>query len=603
MSFDVDARGSLAILDQVNSRVQIFDVHGHVLHTITVPRTSMHLRLTSKGIAVTEPWKNREVLEYALNGTLLGRTILPSTVEWPTDLYEVNQIIYVEADNQLVAVPFAHRPIPGPDQVTLPGRPLQNVSGMYATFGGFEDGNQSVRMVIRGVGSLQQLKLHLEDRRILQVQDRFFDQIGNTYVQLYVSESLDTATPPERSPEVLLKINPQHEFVRAFLQSSLHYPVMQARQFAVGPSGEVYQLESSPNGVVVYRLELQPRGLGRHIQQPLNDLPHDLVTPPPSRPNVESTRTAYPKETHLTDHSKTPASGATRLVSPLSGSYSGPPPITRDQIIEIAQSAVGSPYVWGGESWNPFNRSYNGADCSGLVSTSWQVYQARPTTQESSSRPSTAELNANSSWWFIDSNSGNRQKGDAFVRNDSLVQHTWLYEQEGGSGYVWSYEALNASYPIRHVQNSMSGFRLTRRYIDGTGIGIAGRDTGWIYSDFQDTFTSFGKEPNVGHPFDNGGTIFVHRWTIPNKESGYAQDFRTAGGSKSVIMHGDGRSGAFWVHGSIYSTYMGMGGPGSFLGWPTTNEVTASNGCSNVPRQYYVGGYITLDCDGVWRAH
>ncbi len=52
---------------------------------------------------------------------------------------------------------------------------------------------------------------------------------------------------------------------------------------------------------------------------------------------------------------------------------------------------------------------------------------------------------------------------------------------------------------------------------------------------------------------------------------------------------------AYEVHGAIYSTYVGMGGSPSWLGFPTSDEYVASTG---YPRNDFEGGYITTT-DGV----
>jgi hypothetical protein len=98
----------------------------------------------------------------------------------------------------------------------------------------------------------------------------------------------------------------------------------------------------------------------------------------------------------------------------------------------------------------------------------------------------------------------------------------------------------------------------------------------------------------------------VQSWCIagrPAVKMALPRTFAAVGVEPGVMMHGDGRPGAFLVHGAIYNTYMGMGGPGSWLGWPTGNEYTYWNGCFNTQRQNFVSGYITQDCGGTWRAY
>ncbi len=595
MSFAIANDGRLAILDQVNSRVQIFDTNGQWQQSITVPRTASHLLFMAQGVVVSEPWYKREVLAYDPNGVLRERVALSNEVEWPTDLAAIGSSIYVESDGRLLALPFTTLPMVSANAASLPGRPLLHQAGMSMAPGRLEANSQAVRLVNQGNGRISQLQLHIADRQILQLQDYFSDPAGNLYIQLYLSESLTSAEYPERNPEALLKIDARGMFVGAFIQSSMHYTLLQQRQYVLGPDGAIYQMQATAEGVTIYRLSFPAVGQARSTRQSFTDLPAGLFAPPASRPNVAPPPTRQDKVTTLVDHAA-PESGDVSINGFGSGSYSGPPPMTVAQIMEIAQSAVGSPYRFGGESWNPFNRSYNGADCSGLVSTAWQVNHARPSTEEASSRPSTTDLlniPSGSAWYSV----SNRQAGDAFTSSS----HAFLYEAEGSSGQVWVYEALNQNYPIRHAQRSFSGYSLRRRS-NLDAYGIAGRDKGWIFGEFLDVYQAFGGQGAVGYPFDNGGSYLVHRWDV-NGEDGFTQDFRGGSRGQTAIMHGDARPGSFLVQGAIYWTYMNMGGPGSWLGWPTSNEESFWNGCKWTVRQRYVGGYITEDCNsGIWRA-
>jgi hypothetical protein len=58
------------------------------------------------------------------------------------------------------------------------------------------------------------------------------------------------------------------------------------------------------------------------------------------------------------------------------------------------------------------------------------------------------------------------------------------------------------------------------------------------------------------------------------------------------IYYKSGAPEAYEVHGSIYATYVGMGGSTSWLGFPTSDEFIAPTG---YPRSNFEGGYITWD--------
>lgn len=601
VSFDVGVDGTLAILDQVNSRVQIYSPGGTLRQSIRVPRTATHLRLTPTSIVVSEPWLTRTVLEYAFDGKEIGAASLPETIEWPTNLFEHNGLIYVEAENQLHALALPQRSSITTEQAVLPGRPTQNQPRLYHTVSDFEDDHRAVRFIRQGKAGIEQLKLVLADRHILQVQDHFSDQAGNVYVQVYLSESLGQASDPARNPEALLKLDQRGRILGAYLQSSVHFTDYQVRRFAVDGNGTVYQLEATLEGATIYQITFRPVGHHQLTQHRFADLPQGLIAPAPARVNTASPSTPLQSDTQLIDHTAAQpwtnaggapptASGDVSILGYASGSYSGPPPMTRDQIIEIAQSGVSSPYKLGWESWDPFNRSYNGADCSGLISTAWQVNHTRPTREEATSRPSASMLLNNTTYWYgVDVNS--RQKGDAFTSSS----HSFLFEANVSGSTVWVYEALNSNYPIRHVTRDIGGYALRRR-VNLDGNGIVGRDKGWIYGLFLDVYNNLGGESAVGHPFDNGGSILVHRWY-----QGYVQDMRGGWRGQGSLMHGDAVGASFLVHGAIYWTYMNMGGPGSWLGWPISNEESFYNGCSWTVRQRFQYGYITYNCQtGRW---
>ena len=49
------------------------------------------------------------------------------------------------------------------------------------------------------------------------------------------------------------------------------------------------------------------------------------------------------------------------------------PSVTRAEIIARAQSALGTDYTWGQESWTPDSSSGDGPDCSGYALKCWEV--------------------------------------------------------------------------------------------------------------------------------------------------------------------------------------------------------------------------------------
>ena len=120
----------------------------------------------------------------------------------------------------------------------------------------------------------------------------------------------------------------------------------------------------------------------------------------------------------------------------------------------------------------------------------------------------------------------------------------------------------------------------------------------------------------VGQPFNNGGSEWVHRWdgTDPTKR-GWVQDFKGGSSGQGIIMCSDAEprcsdtnpdNVAYWVHGSIFLKYLeNEGGPG-WLGYPRSNEYPWSGGDCGFPRPRsdFYHGYITWSCNnGGWWAY
>src|SRR5882724_9780805 len=122
-----------------------------------------------------------------------------------------------------------------------------------------------------------------------------------------------------------------------------------------------------------------------------------------------------------------------------SRSYSGPPPVTPLQILDIARSALGTRYVHGAESWATETPGRAGVDCSGLIAKAWQLPRAAESWEELGARPTTETLNVDTRDWFKLPLRA-RQPGDALVRYEADVRHAFIYERDEGDR-VWVYEA------------------------------------------------------------------------------------------------------------------------------------------------------------------
>jgi hypothetical protein len=157
--------------------------------------------------------------------------------------------------------------------------------------------------------------------------------------------------------------------------------------------------------------------------------------------------------------------------------------MSRDEIIDIAQSAMGYSYWWGGDHWNPNNKDnpgkctphYSGggcpacshsgpwgADCSGLVGKTWMVPSRIPITQHSHPYNTTSFRTLRTHWYGIQRS--DLQRGDALVSSSHIV----LFERFMSNGQMMVYECAGCSIGCRHRSRSVSSsyIAIRRRNVD-----------------------------------------------------------------------------------------------------------------------------------------
>lgn len=170
--------------------------------------------------------------------------------------------------------------------------------------------------------------------------------------------------------------------------------------------------------------------------------------------------------------------GATALVSPTAALAATAPTLTRAEIIARAESAVGTAYTWGGESWTPDTMAGAGPDCSGLVLKCWEVprmmlYQEEDGVNASiSPRYTTAEFLYNSGPWYSLSSRSQLLAGDILVKHANGAGHVVLYAEGDAWGYPIVYEAPYTGATVRRTSRYLSSeFQPRRRsYLADTGI-------------------------------------------------------------------------------------------------------------------------------------
>jgi hypothetical protein len=128
------------------------------------------------------------------------------------------------------------------------------------------------------------------------------------------------------------------------------------------------------------------------------------------------------------------------------------PDKTRQDIIRYAATGIGSPYIWGGGNWDPNDRGFGGADCSGFVSKSWSLTHWTPYRVNYHGPYSTASLIVTPGPYWDEVDRSDLRYGDAIVyRYDGNTSgHTYIYLSGDGWGEHEVYEARGSAYGIVH---------------------------------------------------------------------------------------------------------------------------------------------------------
>jgi hypothetical protein len=127
------------------------------------------------------------------------------------------------------------------------------------------------------------------------------------------------------------------------------------------------------------------------------------------------------------------------------------PSKTRAEIVRYAATGIGSPYVWGGGNWDPNNRTFGGADCSGFVSKSWSLTQWSPYRTDLHGYSTSDFIETPGPYW-TEVDRGALIYGDAIVYryNSNQSGHTYIYLAGDGWGEHEVYEARGTDYGIVH---------------------------------------------------------------------------------------------------------------------------------------------------------
>jgi cell wall-associated NlpC family hydrolase len=219
------------------------------------------------------------------------------------------------------------------------------------------------------------------------------------------------------------------------------------------------------------------------------------------------------------------------------GAQAAIPSMTPYEIIARAESAIGSDYIWGGESWVPDSPGTDGPDCSGLGLKCWEVprtlyYQEENGDTTTFTRYTSGSFyNLAGPWSELDSRA-DLQMGDILVKNNGSSGHVTIYY----SGDAWNspviYEAPGTGLQIRRISRYLgSEYKPIRRdSMSSAGIVLdnptaksaGGSDVGGNWTRSTSVSGYWGTDYQV-HAATTG-TAWA-RWTPRLPSAGYYEIF------------------------------------------------------------------------------
>jgi len=146
--------------------------------------------------------------------------------------------------------------------------------------------------------------------------------------------------------------------------------------------------------------------------------------------------------------------------------------------LDMAASAVGSWYKWGGACWKTTDREWGGADCSGLVVKAWQVPRSSKITENYHPYGTWHLFNHTTHWYAV--KRASLWKGDIVGYSDPdgdgpASGHVVMYYYGDKWGLIRAYEAPRTGQRIkfgwRDISASKWKFRRRHNLIQTLGPG------------------------------------------------------------------------------------------------------------------------------------
>jgi len=255
MDFAV-ADDTLYVLDPVNARVQLFDLHGSFRSELPIgTRTADFLCVDDRGnVTVLDAFVRRELKTFSPSGELLAHAELPASIGLCSAIFVAGDRVYVEERHSRVyELSMARGQLGAPAAVvgTLPGRPLRSDRRtVHARRVGARD------VIVKGETSTT-LRFEQPVASIVALES---DDSGRVYLAAACRPTPDG--DPWKTEIVLVALEPG-ERIAGLIRMPNAYITDHYRKLFVSHTGDIIQMQTTENGVRFVRWPLTTAKGGR----------------------------------------------------------------------------------------------------------------------------------------------------------------------------------------------------------------------------------------------------------------------------------------------------------------------------------------------------
>ena len=240
---------TLYVLDPVNARVQLFDLHGSFRGEIPIgTRTADLMCVDDRGnVTVLDAFVRRELKTFSPSGELLAHAELPASIGLCSAIFVAGDRVWVEERHSRVYELSAARGqfgAPAAVVSTLPGRPLRSNRGtVHARKVGTRD------VIVQGEKSTT-LRF---DRPVASIVALESDDSGRVYLAAACRPTPDG--DPWKTDIVLVALEPGEQ-IAGLIRMPNAYITDHYRKLFVSRSGDIIQMQTTEDGVRFVRWSL-----------------------------------------------------------------------------------------------------------------------------------------------------------------------------------------------------------------------------------------------------------------------------------------------------------------------------------------------------------